>query len=65
MDVEIERVRDALVVGRDAVRIEDGRARLRVRNGAGTEVRDVTLGPGDDVDVVVTSGLHAGDVVLR
>jgi hypothetical protein len=65
VDVEIERVRDALVVGRDAVRIEDGRVRLRVRNGTGTEVRDVTLGPGDDVDVVVTSGLHAGDVVLR
>jgi len=25
----------------------------------------VTLGPADEVDVVVTSGLQAGDMVLR
>ena len=64
VDVEIERVRDALVVRRDLVSVENGRPRVRVRDGSGTAVRDVTLGPGDDVDVVVTSGLRGGDVVL-
>jgi multidrug resistance efflux pump len=65
VDVELDRVRDALVVPRDAVRVENGHARVRVRGGGGTATRDVTLGPGDDVDVVVTSGVRAGEVVLR
>ena len=64
VDVELDRVRDALVVRRDVVTVENGRPRVRVREGSGTAMRDVTLGPGDDVDVVVTSGLRGGDVVL-
>ena len=64
VDVEITRVRNALVVRRAVVRTEDGKPRVRVRDGGGTAMRDVTLGPGDDVDVVVTGGLQAGDVVM-
>jgi HlyD family secretion protein len=64
VDVEITRVRDALVVRRDAVQAEGGRTRVRVQDSRGTAMRDVTLGPGDDVDVVVTGGLRAGDVVM-
>jgi HlyD family secretion protein len=64
VDVELDRVRNALVIGRDAVRVENGRSFVRVRDGSGTATRDVTLGPGDDVHVVVTRGLRAGDVVL-
>jgi HlyD family secretion protein len=65
VDVELERVHDALVVWRDAVRLENGRSRVRVRTSSGTATRDVTLGPGDDVRVVVTGGLRAGEEVLR
>jgi HlyD family secretion protein len=65
VDVELERVQDALVVWRDAVGVENGRSRVRVRTGSGTATRDVTLGPGDDVRVVVTGGLRAGEEVLR
>jgi HlyD family secretion protein len=64
VDVEIDRVRSALVVPRHAVRFEGGRPHVRVRDGSGTAVRDVTLGPGDDVDVVVTRGLQGGDLVV-
>ena len=64
VDVELDRVRNALVIGRDAVRVENGRSFVRVRDGSGTATRDVTVGPGDDVHVVVTRGLRAGDVVL-
>jgi multidrug resistance efflux pump len=64
VDVEITRVRDALVVRRDAVHSDGGRTRVRVQDGRGMAMRDVTLGPGDDVDVVVTGGLRAGDVVM-
>ena len=57
-------MRDALVVRRDAVQAEGGKTRVRVQDGSGSAMRDVTLGPGDDVDVVVTGGLRAGDVVM-
>lgn len=65
VDVEVDRVPDALVVPWTAVERDGTDARVRVRNGGGTAVRPVTLGSGDEIDVVVTSGLEAGDVVLR
>ena len=65
IDVELERVAGALVVPLAAVtRTGDG-ATVRVREGSGVATRAVTLGPADEVDVVVTSGLKAGQVVLR
>lgn len=65
IDVEVERVKDALVVPLTAVTREGDTASVRVRDGASVKTRTVTLGPADEVDVVVTSGLTSGQVVLR
>ena len=65
VDVEVERVEDAIVVPREAVRMENGAAHVRVRSGSGTETRRVTLGSRNEIEVVVSSGLKAGDVVVR
>jgi HlyD family secretion protein len=65
IDVEVERVKDALVVPLTAVTREGNTASVRVRDGGSIATRTVTLGPADEVDVVVTSGLTSGQVVLR
>ena len=65
IDVELERVTGALVVPLAAVTRTGEAATVRVREGSGVVTRTVTLGPADEVDVVVTSGLSAGQVVLR
>ncbi len=65
IDVEVERIKNALVVPRDAVQVEAGSARVRVRDGNGISTQQVALGPSDEVDVVVTSGLEAGQVVVE
>lgn len=61
VDVEVERVRDALVVRRSVLEERDGRTWVRVRGGAS---RAVTLGPRDALDAVVLDGLRPGDEVL-
>jgi len=62
-DVEIERVPDALLVPRSAVaRIGSGDY-VWVQSAAGQERRQVTLGPRDDVNWVVQSGLKEGDMI--
>ncbi len=65
IDVEVERVQDALVVPRAAVEYEGKTAKVHVRDGSGVAARQVTLGPADEVDVVVTAGLQPGEVVVR
>jgi len=65
IDVEVERVKNALVVPLTAVAREGDKASVRVREGTSVTTRTVTLGPADEVDVVVTSGLTAGQVVVR
>jgi HlyD family secretion protein len=65
IDVEIERIKDALVVPRDAVRQDASGPRVRVRDASGVSAHNVTLGPNDEVDVVVTAGLQPGQVVVR
>ena len=60
VDVEIERVHNALVVPRSSVHEADGRASVSV----GGSERTVTLGPRDALFVVITEGLRAGDEVL-
>jgi multidrug efflux pump subunit AcrA (membrane-fusion protein) len=65
IDVELERVKDAIVVPRDAIRMDDGKATVSVRTEAGISTRPVTLGPMDDVSAVVTHGLREGEVVVR
>ena len=60
VDVEVERVHNALVVPRSAVHEAAGKATVSV----GGSDRTVTLGPRDAMFVVITDGLRAGDEVL-
>ncbi len=64
LDVEVDRVEHVLIVPRTAVRHEGGSAFVRVRDGSGVRSAKVALGASDEVDVVVSSGLAAGDVVV-
>jgi HlyD family secretion protein len=65
VDVELERVRGALVVPRDAVTRRDGRAFVRAVSGGAFDETPVQLGPASDLEVVVESGLRDGTVVRR
>jgi multidrug efflux pump subunit AcrA (membrane-fusion protein) len=65
LDVELERQGGVLAVPRDAVRVQDGHATVRVRNGSAFQDRAVTLGATNAFEVVVTAGLEDGAVVAR
>jgi hypothetical protein len=65
IDVEVERIKNALVVRRDAVQVDANGAHVRVRDSSGISTRQVALGPSDEVDVVVTSGLESGQVIVQ
>jgi hypothetical protein len=65
VDVELERVRGALVVPRDAVRFDGDKALVRVQSGNGFDDRQVTLGARSATEVVVASGIDEGAVVER
>ena len=65
LDVELERVAGALVVPRDAVRFEGGKAFVRVPSGGGFTEREVAVGPKSATEVVVTGGLEEGAVIAR
>jgi multidrug resistance efflux pump len=66
IDIELDRAAKAIVLPRTAVLRDGDKASVRVREGNGNvATRAVTLGVADEVDVVVASGLKAGDVVMR
>jgi multidrug efflux pump subunit AcrA (membrane-fusion protein) len=65
LDVELERVAGALVVPRDSVRFEGGKAFVRAQSGGGFSEREIQAGPRSATEVVVTSGLDEGAVVAR
>jgi multidrug efflux pump subunit AcrA (membrane-fusion protein) len=65
LDVELERQTGVLVVPRDAVRVQDGQATVRVREGSGFQERPVTIGSTNAFEAVVTAGLDEGAVVAR
>jgi HlyD family secretion protein len=65
VDVELERVPNALIVPRSSIVSEGGRTYVEAKSGLGFEKRSVKLGPENDVDAVVDSGLQAGDIVER
>ncbi len=65
IDVELERVPRALVVPRDAVRVEGGKAFVRVVKGGAVDEREVTIGTKSATETVVTSGLDEGAIVDR
>ena len=65
IDVEVERVEDAIVIPRAAVTQDADGARVQVRTPSGVTTREVTVGPSDEVSVVVTAGLRPGEAVVR
>ncbi len=65
IDVELERIPGALVVPRDAVRYDGGRAFVRVRSGSGFADRGIAVGAKSANEAVVTSGLEEGVEVAR
>ena len=65
VDVELERIPNALVVPRDAVSSESGKTYVRLKNTFGFEVRKVKLSTASDLEVVIQSGIEQGAEVLR
>jgi hypothetical protein len=65
LDVALDRVDGALVVPRDAIVVEGEHAYVRVQRGGRFERQDVTVGPMNTHEAVVTSGLQEGITVAR
>jgi multidrug efflux pump subunit AcrA (membrane-fusion protein) len=65
VDVQLERKDNVVVVPRDAVAGEKDTFSVRVVDGDRVRTRAVTLGPMNDYEVVVASGLEAGVTVQR
>jgi multidrug efflux pump subunit AcrA (membrane-fusion protein) len=65
LDVELAREAGTLVVPRDAIRVADGRATVRVKRGETFDDRIVTLGSMNAHEIVIASGLDDGAVVAR
>lgn len=65
LDVELERVPRALVVPRDAVRLDGARAFVRVAKGGAVEEREVTVGARSATEMVILSGVDEGATVER
>jgi len=65
LDVELDRVKGALIVPRDAVVFEGEHPYVRVKRGGSFERQDVTLGAMNTHEVIVNSGLQEGVTVAR
>ena len=65
LDVELDRLRGVVVVPRDAVVLEGEHAYVRVQRGGRFDRQDVTLGPLNTHEAVVTGGLQEGVTVAR
>ena len=65
LDVELTRVKDALVVPRDAVGYEEHQAFVRVQRGGGYERQNISVGEMNTHEIVVVSGLGEGVTIAR
>jgi HlyD family secretion protein len=65
VDVEIDSQRNALVVPVESVATEKGQNYVWLRDGSTFHKRAVTVGPRNDLEVVIESGLQSGDLVRR
>jgi len=65
VDIEVGREPNALVTPRDAVMAENGKKFVVAKNSGGNEKREVKLGPANDAEQVIVSGVEKGLVVLR
>lgn len=65
VDVELERIPNALVVPRDALVVEGGKTYVRVASGSSSSKREVTVSRINEVDAVLESGVQPGETVIR
>jgi hypothetical protein len=65
LDVSLSRQPAALVVPRDAVRIDAKKAFVRVQRGSSFEEQTVTVGAMSALEAVLTSGVDEGAVIER
>jgi HlyD family secretion protein len=65
VDVELERLSNALIVPRDALVSEDGKMFVRVASGNSSEKREVKVLRLNDVDAAVDAKLQPGESVIR
>lgn len=63
VDVELEARANVLLLPRNAVRIQEDRAFVRVMENGGSEVREIGTGPSNECDIIVESGLEEGTTV--
>lgn len=65
VDVELDSVKNALVVPIQSVESDGGHEYVWVREGGSFTMHSVTTGAHNDLDVVIDSGLKPGEVVKR
>jgi RND family efflux transporter MFP subunit len=65
VDVELARVKNATVVPIESVENDGGREYVWRRDGSSFEKQAVKVGPRNDLDVVIESGLKSGQEVKR
>jgi HlyD family secretion protein len=65
VDVQLNKLANKIVVPRDAVVRDGGKAYVLVGNGSNFERREVTLAAMGDLEAAIESGLEEGTTVLR
>jgi HlyD family secretion protein len=65
VDIEIDRQPNALVVPRDTVIADNGKHFVEIKNGSSYEKREIKLGPANDSEQVIVSGVEKGALLLR
>jgi HlyD family secretion protein len=65
VDVELVHQKEALLVPNDCIVQEQGGAFVYVKSGHGFRKQKVRLGPQNNLETVIASGLKAGEVVRR
>jgi HlyD family secretion protein/macrolide-specific efflux system membrane fusion protein len=65
LDLDLGMEEDALVVPRQSVEFDSGNAFVWVEDGGSFQKHPVKIGPGNDTEVVVLSGLQPGDIIRR
>lgn len=62
-DVELSKLQNVLVVPAQSVINDKGQDYVLLKTTTGFDKHQVKIGPTNDLDVVIESGLHAGDVI--
>jgi len=65
VDVQFQNRTGVLVAPRDAIVTENSRSYVKVKNGSDYQRQEVKLGPANDLEQVIVSGVEKGAVLLR